>query len=94
MNVKEIKGWTKLNSDFGKWYGANGSPSWVRQRNWLSKELIKRGFIDEEQLPEMWVLFTSLTDGCSTWKVQSKILNIIVLCLDKDIGEDLDKYIK
>jgi hypothetical protein len=94
MKVKERKGWKSLDKDFEKWYKDHGSPDWKSQKRWLSKELVKRSFIKEEQLPEMWVTFQTLTSGCSLWKVQSKILSFITLCLNEEIGEDLDSFVQ
>jgi len=94
MIVKERKGWSNLNIAFGKWYSNDACPSWTKQRNWLSKELVKRNFIKEKQLPEMWTVFQQLTDNCSLWKFQSKVLSFITLCFDKNLGEDIKKYIK
>lgn len=94
MKIKEIKGWPKLNSDFGKWFNSQGCPSWIRQRNWLSKELIKRKFIEEKQIYGMWHLFETLTGNCSDWKFQNKILSLVILCLDQKIGEEIKNIIK
>lgn len=94
MKVKERTGWKSLDKDFAKWYEENNSPEWKSQKRWFSRKLVKRQFIQEEQLPEMWVTFHTLTDSCSNWKVQSKILSLITLCLDKNIGEDLEDHIK
>lgn len=94
MKVKERKGWKNLDKDFKSWYEEHTAPEWKIQKRWLSKELVKREFIKEEQLSEMWVTFGVLTDGCSDWKVQSNILSFITLCMNKEIGEDLTSYIK
>jgi len=94
MKVKERKGWENLDKDFQNSYEKHAAPEWKIQKRWLSKELVKRGFIKEEQLSEMWVTFSVLTDGCSDWKVQSKILSFITLCMNKEIGEDITSYIK
>jgi hypothetical protein len=83
MKVKERKDWKNLNTTFNKWYLAESHPSWVRQKNWLSKELIKRWFVEKAQLSKMWNIFQQLTDNVSEWKVQSKILSFIILCLNK-----------
>ncbi len=98
MVIKAPKGWGKLNRDFNKWYRTAAKrppgPEWRRQRNWLSKELVARKFTKEKQLLNMWTAFQILTDNCSAWKVQSKLLSLIVLCLDPDVGEDLADYVK
>lgn len=95
MKVKERKGWKSLDKDFNFWFEKSGDdPSWKRQKHWLSQELVKRSFVKENQLSNMWAVFHTLTDGCSDWKVQSKILSFVTLCLDKEVGEDLDKLVK
>lgn len=94
MKVKERKGWKKLDNALQKWYVSAGRPSWTKQRNWLSKELVKRNFIKESQLPEMWTVFQQLTDNCSSWTFQSKILSFVTLCFDKDLGESIGELIK
>jgi len=78
-----------LEKDFSRWYKDKGCPEWKKQKRWLSKELVKKGFIKEEQLFDMWAAFHILTDGCSVLKVQSKILSLITLCMDEEVGEDL-----
>ena len=94
MKVSERKGWSSLNKDFAKWYEDNVHPEWKSQKRWLSKELLKRNFIKEKQLVEMWAIFHSLTEICSDWKTQGKILSFITLCMNEEIGENLSSYIK
>lgn len=94
MKVKERRGWKSFDKDFGDWYQDNNCPDWKKQKRWLSKELVKRNFIEEDQLFDMWAVFHILTDDCSYWEVQSKILSLITLCMDKDNGEDLVRIIK
>lgn len=93
MKVKERKGWKALDKDFAKWYKDKGAPDWKKQKKWLAKELIERDFIQEKQLLNMWSMFHILTNNCSSWKIQSKILSFITLCMNKDIGEDLSSMI-
>jgi hypothetical protein len=94
MKVKERKGWKTLDKDFQSWYKKHAAPEWKIQKRWLSKELVNREFLKEEQLSEMWVTFGALIDNCSDWKVQSKILSFITLCMNKEIGDSLTSYIK
>ena len=94
MKVKERKGWKSLNKDFQKWYKSNGAPDWKEQKRWLSKELVKREFITDKQLLSMWAVFHALTDDCSNWEFQSKVLSFITLCMDEEIGESLYTHIK
>lgn len=94
MKVKERKGWKNLDKDFNEWYNSNSRPGWNKQKKWLSKELLKRNFIQEAQLLNMWAVFHTLTNICSSWKVQSKILSFITLCMSEEIGEDLESLVK
>jgi hypothetical protein len=94
MRVKERKGWKSLDKDFESWFKSNNDPEWKSQKRWLSRELVKRGFVKEKNLLNMWAVFHTLTDNCSSWKVQSKILSFITLCMDEEIGEDLTSSIK
>lgn len=94
MKINQRKGWSSLNKDFNDWYQEHNCPEWKRQKKWLGKELVNRGFIKEDQLFDMWAVFTILTSNCSTWKVQNKILSFITICMDEEIGEDLVDIIK
>jgi|SRR5271166_2519734 len=94
MKIKERTGWKSLEKDFDNWYQDKNHPEWKSQKRWLSKELVKRSFIQEENLFDMWAVFHILTDNCSSWKVQSKILSLITLCMDTEVGEDLEALIK
>ena len=94
MRVQERKGWKAMDKNFARWYRDNGHPEWGKQKQWLSKELVKRSFIEEDRLLDMWAIFNTLTGDCSSWKVQSKILSLITLCMNENIGEDLDEFIK
>jgi hypothetical protein len=93
MSLYTRKGWKKLNKDFARWFKDKNEPQWPRQREWLHKELIKRKFVDEDNIDEMWLLFKTLTERCSDWNFQNKILCLITLCLDPDIGESIDSLI-
>lgn len=86
------KNWKKLDRDFGKWYDSKSHPDWCYQKKWLTTELVKRKFIKEDNLDRMWTIFSDLTENCSNWKVQSKILSLVTLCLES--YEDLENYIK
>lgn len=94
MKVKARNGWKSLEKDFLNWFQDKKSPEWKSQKQWLSRELIKRSFIKEKQLLNMWAVFNILTDNCSSWKFQSEILSLITLCMDEEVGEDLVDLIK
>lgn len=96
MKVKERKGWKQLDTDLENyWYNSEFKlATWTQQKKWLSKELVKRNFVKQKQLKTMWFIFEELTDSCSRWPFQSKVLSFITLCLDKEIGEDLHLLIK
>lgn len=90
MKIKKRNGWRSFDKDFGKWYEFNNSPDWIRQKNWISKELVKRNLIKKSQLLNMWTAFSVLTRNCSSWNFQSEVLSFITLCMNEEIGEDLD----
>ena len=94
MKIKISKQWKKFDQDFNTWWHDVGFADWSKQKRWLSIQLVERNFINKKQLPLMWKMFINLTKNCSEWEFQNKILFLIIMCLDRDTGEDLGLFIK
>ena len=95
MKIKTDKDWQKLNRSFKRWYNNQRPiPQWDEQKQYLSRELINRGYVDNIDIKYMWRLFGQLVNHCSDWRVQSKILFLVIKCLDNNVGEELRKYVK